>query len=160
MNVSIHHIVDGIKYRKIGGNEYFSQELFENEELFGYIEDNLRESNKSPYEYVVYDSEIESNLSEQFEQSRNISVYAKLPSWFKIDTPLGTYNPDWVISWRQEDEEKIYFVVESKGSISKGSLRPLEHSKYKCGESHFAELGSKLELARDLSDIEDSLETI
>ena len=154
------HIVDGIKYHKIGGNEYFSQELFENEELFGYLEDNLRESNKSPYEYVVFDSEIESNLSEQFEQSRNISVYAKLPSWFKIDTPLGTYNPDWVISWKQEDEESIYFVVESKGSTSKENLRPIEHSKYKCGKSHFSELGSKLELAKDLLDIEGSLETV
>ncbi|MCY3615871.1 MAG: hypothetical protein OXH03_12395 [Bacteroidetes bacterium] len=82
---------------------------------------------------------------------------AKLPGWFKIDTPLGSYNPDWVISWKQEDEEKIYFVVESKGSTSKGDLRPLELSKYKCGESHFAALGSKLELAKDLSDIEDSL---
>ena len=153
------HIVDGIKYHKIGENEYFSQELFENEELFGYLEGNLRASNKSPYEYVVCDSEVESNLSRQFEQSRNISVYAKLPSWFKIDTPLGTYNPDWVISWKQDDEESIFFVVESKSSTSRDALRPLEHSKYKCGKSHFAELGTKLELAKDLSDIEGSLET-
>ncbi len=154
------HIVDGIKYQKIGGNEYFSQELFKNKELFGYLEANLNKSSKSPHEYVLCESKTESNLSKQFEQSRNISVYAKLPSWFKIDTPLGTYNPDWVISWKQEDEEKIYFVVESKGSTSKKDLRPLEHSKYKCGKSHFTALGLTLELAKDLSDIEGSLETI
>ena len=154
-------IVDGIKYHRIGVNEYFSQELFENEELFGYLEDNLlRASRKSPYEYVKCDSKTESNLSKQFEQSRNVSVYVKLPGWFKIDTPLGTYNPDWVISWKQEGEEKIYFVVESKGSTSEENLRPLEKYKYECGKSHFAEFDLNLELAKDLSDIEGSLGTI
>ncbi|MCY4159438.1 MAG: DEAD/DEAH box helicase family protein [Bacteroidetes bacterium] len=152
-----HHIVDGIKYQKIGENEYFSQELFENEELFGYLENNLAKSKKSPHEYVVCDSKVESNLSRQFEKSQNISVYAKLPSWFKINTPLGTYNPDWVIAWKQNDEEKIYFVVESKGSILPKDLRPKELSKYRCGQSHFEELGSRLELARDLSDIESTI---
>ena len=98
------HIVDGIKYHKIGGNEYYSQELFENEELFGYIKSNLSESSKSPYEYVVYDSRIESGLTKEFEQSQNVSVYAKLPNWFQIDTPLGSYNPDWVVSWKDGDE--------------------------------------------------------
>lgn len=148
------HIVDGIKYQKIGRNEYFSQELFENEELFGYLENNLTESEKSPYEYVVYDSKIESDLSKEFEQSSNVTVYAKLPGWFKIDTPLGTYNPDWVVSWRQDGDEQIYFVVESKGSTSEDDLRPREWSKYECGRNHFEALGSKLELAKNLSDIE------
>ena len=152
------HIVDGIKYHRIGDNEYFSQELFENKELFGYLEDNLSpESNKSPFKYVVCDSKNESKLSKQFEESRNVSVYVKLPGWFKIDTPLGTYNPDWVISWRQDDEERIYFVVESKCSTSEEDLRPLELSKYKCGRSHFAGFDLKFELAADISDIEETL---
>ena len=147
------HIVDGIKYHKIGGNEYYSQELFENEELFGYIQNNLVESTKSPYEYVVYDSKVESNLSMEFEQSDNVSVYAKLPSWFKIDTPLGTYNPDWVVSWKEGDEEKLYFVVESKGSKSELDLRPKELSKIECGKRHFESLNSKLKVGTKLADI-------
>ena len=155
------HIVDGIKYHRIGVNEHFNQELFEDEELFGYLEDSLlRASQKSPYKHVVCDSKTESNLSIQFEQSRNVSVYVKLPGWFRIDTPLGTYNPDWVISWKREDEEQIYFVVESKASTSRENLRPLEYYKFECGKSHFAEIGLNLELAEDLSDIEDSLDTI
>ena len=74
------HIIDGIKYHKMGGNDFYSQELFDNEELFGYLKNNLSESTKSPYEYVVYDSKVESTLSKQFEQSDNVSVYAKLPN--------------------------------------------------------------------------------
>ncbi len=147
------HIVDGIKYQKIGENEFFSQELFQNEELFGYLGKYINDSNKSPYDYVVCDSVVETSLSKEFEQCNNISVYAKLPKWFKIDTPLGTYNPDWVVAWNQDDDEKIYFVVESKGSTSELDLKPSELAKYKCGQSHFKELGTELKLAENLSDI-------
>ena len=137
----------------MGGNDFYSQELFENEELFGYLKNNLSESTKSPYEYVVYDSKVESTLSKQFEQSENVSVYAKLPNWFKIDTPLGSYNPDWVVSWKDGDEEKLYFVVESKGSTSEMDLRPKEQSKIECGKRHFKELGSEMVVATTIADI-------
>ena len=147
------HIVDGIKYQKIGENEFFSQELFQNEELFGYLGKYINDSKKSPYDYVVCDSVVETALSKEFEQCNNISVYAKLPGWFKIDTPLGTYNPDWVVAWNRDGDEKIYFVVESKGSTSELDLRPSELAKYKCGQSHFTELGTELKLAEKLSDI-------
>ena len=147
------HIIDGIKYHKMGGNDFYSQELFENEELFGYLKNNLSESTKSPYEYVVYDSKVESTLSKQFEQSENVSVYAKLPNWFKIDTPLGSYNPDWVVSWKDGDEEKLYFVVESKGSTSEMDLRPKEQSKIECGKRHFKELGSEMVVATTIADL-------
>lgn len=152
------HIVDGIKYQRIGDTEYFSQELFKNEELYGYLKKNLTKSSKSPYEYVIYDSKIESNLSEQFEQSGNISVYAKLPNWFKIDTPLGTYNPDWVVSWKEDQQEKLYFVVvESKGRMPWSDLRPKESSKIECGREHFKALNSKLVVATNLSDLFDQV---
>ncbi len=68
------HIVDGIKYQKMGDHEFFSQELFKNNELFGYLGRYLEYSQKSPHEYVVCDSQTESNLSIEFEQSNNISV--------------------------------------------------------------------------------------
>mgnify|MGYP001015721962 CR=1 FL=1 len=147
------HIIDGIKYHKMNGNDFYSQELFENEELFGYLKNNLSESTKSPYEYVVYDSKVESTLSKQFEQSENISVYAKLPNWFKIDTPLGSYNPDWVVSCKDGDEEKLYFVVESKGSTSEIDLRQREKLKIEFGKRHFKELGTKMIVAKTLDDI-------
>jgi type III restriction enzyme len=147
------HIIDGIQYKKIGDSEYYSQELFENEELFGYLKSNLTESEKSPYDYVVYDSIIESKLASDFENSDNISVYAKLPSWFKIETPLGTYNPDWAILWKDGDDEQLYFVVESKGTTLFGDLRPKEQGKIDCGKKHFKELGTKMIVAASMADV-------
>jgi type III restriction enzyme len=91
------HIVDGIVYKRIGDHDYYSQELFENEELIGYLKSNMVESSKSPFEYVVHDSAVESAMANDFEANDNIKVYTKLPNWFKIETPLGTYNPDWAI---------------------------------------------------------------
>ena len=149
------HIIDGIQYKKIGDSEYYSQELFENEELFGYLKSNLTESEKSPYDYVVYDSTIESKLANDFENSDNISVYAKLPNWFKIDTPLGTYNPDWAILWKDGNDEKLYFVVESKGTTLFGDLRPKEQGKIDCGKRHFKVLDTEMIVAKDMSDVLD-----
>ncbi|EPR73433.1 Type III restriction enzyme [Winogradskyella psychrotolerans RS-3] len=147
------HIIDGIQYKKIGDTEYYNQELFENEELFGYLKSNLKESKKSPYDYVIYDSNVESKLATDFENSDNISVYAKLPNWFKIDTPLGTYNPDWAILWTDGDDEKLYFVVESKGTTLFGDLRPKEQAKIKCGIKHFKEIGSEMIVAESMEDV-------
>jgi len=149
------HIVDGISYTKIGDGVYYEQELFENEELFGYLKTNLKESEKSPYTYVVYDSKIESKLVEEFELSKNVSVYAKLPDWFKIDTPLGKYNPDWAILWKDDNEEKLFFVVESKGSNLFEDLRPKEQGKIECGIKHFEALGSEMIVASSMEDVVD-----
>jgi type III restriction enzyme len=147
------HIVDGIQYKKIGDSEYYSQELFENEELFGYLKSNLSKSEKSPYDYVVYDSTVESKLANDFENSDNISVYAKLPNWFKIDTPLGTYNPDWAILWKDGDDEKLYFVVESKGTTLFENLRPKKQGKIDCGKKHFETLNTEMIVAASMEDV-------
>ena len=63
-----------------------------------------------------------------------------VPGWFKIDTPLGSYNPDWAVLVNQDDEEKLYFVVETKGSILGELLRPSEKAKIDCGREHFKAL--------------------
>lgn len=153
------HIVDGIVYKKIGEHEYYSQELFENEELTGYLKSNMIESTKSPYEYVVHDSAVESELAKEFEQNENIKVYTKLPPWFKIETPLGNYNPDWAILFENESEEKLYFVVESKGTLGIEFLRPAEKGKIDCGKKHFEELSRysdqevRMIVARDIGDV-------
>jgi type III restriction enzyme len=147
------HIVDGIKYTKIGDDSYYSQKLFENEELTGYLRSNMVESTKSPYYYTITDSLIESRLAEDFEKSENIKLYSKLPSWFKIDTPLGNYNPDWAVLYEKDGTEKLYFVVESKGTLGMEFLRPAEQGKIDCGKKHFIELGSKLITATEIKDI-------
>jgi len=137
-------IVDGIKYTKIGEDQYYAQELFENQELTGYLSKNIIESKKSVYEYVVYDSENEATFATSFENNKSVKVYAKLPDWFKIATPLGTYNPDWAILIERDGKNKLYFVVETKGNIMFNALRPTESAKFECGIKHFKALGNDI----------------
>ena len=135
-------IVDGIKYTKLGDTEFYAQELFDSEELTGYLERNMFESHRSVYDYVVYDSDVERGFAEQLENNESVKVYAKLPDWFKVPTPLGSYNPDWAIVIEDNGLNKLYFVVETKGSIEGKDLRPKEQAKIRCGEKHFAALGN------------------
>jgi len=133
-------LVDGIRYQRIGDDHYYAQELFEKEELTGYLKNTL-ETQKSVYQHVVYDSAgIERKFAEDLEANEAVKVYAKLPGWFKIPTPLGTYNPDWTVLVEIDGREKLYFVVETKGSNWWDDLRQIEGAKIKCGEKHFAEL--------------------
>jgi type III restriction enzyme len=138
----MHRVIDGIKYTKIGDDEFYAQELFETEELTGYLEKNMIESNKSVYQYVVYDSAVEESFASQFESNEIVKLYTKLPSWFKISTPLGSYNPDWAVLIEVRGERKLYFVIESKGSIDHYDLRPTESAKITCGRKHFEALNS------------------
>ena len=142
-------IIDGIKYRRLGDNEYYVQELFENEELTGYIEKNMMQANicadKYPYEYVVYDSDVEHEFAKRLESDTHVKVYAKLPDWFKIDTPLGTYIPDWAVLFEKNGVDKVYFVVETKYSILDEDMRDKERSKIKCAKRHFAAIETEAE---------------
>jgi type III restriction enzyme len=138
-------LVDGIKYTKIGDAEYYAQELFETEELFGYLERNMIASEKSVYDHVVYDSINEENFSTSFENNAGVKLYAKLPDWFKIPTPLGTYNPDWAVVVEQEEHDKLYFVIETKGNVLSDALRPTETKKIICGRKHFEALGEDVD---------------
>jgi type III restriction enzyme len=140
-------IVDGIQYQKIGEDQFYAQELFSDNELFGYLKKNMVKSNKSVFDHVVYDSDIELEFASAFERSDDIRLYAKLPGWFKIDTPLGTYNPDWAVLIEVEGKEKLYFVVETKGTLFADELRPTEKAKIDCGKAHFRALGKDVEFA-------------
>lgn len=131
-------LIDGIKYTKVG--DYYAQELFEENELYGYLKRNMIESSKSVYDHVIYESKVECNFERKLELDDNVKVYAKLPSWFKINTPIGTYNPDWAILIKHDEtEEKLYFVIETKGNID--NLRKTEEYKIKCAKKHFQVIG-------------------
>lgn len=140
-------IVDGIKYEKIGDEYYYAQQLFADEEVKGYLGENLIESQKSIYNYVKYDSNVEAGFATTFELSDDVKVYAKLPDWFKIDTPLGSYNPDWAVFVEMDGQAKLYFVVETKGSLFTDALRPTEQAKIECGREHFKAMGNDVEFA-------------
>ena len=134
------YIVDGIKYQRLGDEFCYSQELFDDNELYGYLKRNMLDSTKSVYDHVVFDSDNEEAFAGGLERDEAVKLYAKLPSWFKIDTPLGSYNPDWAVLMDIDDVERLYFVVETKGSLFSDELRPTEKAKIDCGRKHFKAL--------------------
>jgi len=131
-------MVAGIKYEKIGSSQY-EMRLFEENEIETYL-DNLTfevsDVSKTIYEnYIPLNSNIESQFAKDCETSEQVEFYFKLPFWFKIPTPIGTYNPDWAVVMK--DEKKIYFVAETKSTTDKDKLRKEEQQKIQCGERHF-----------------------
>ena len=140
-------IMDGIKYHKL--DDYYEQTLFQEDELFGYLESEYHKGNmietsedKTVYDYIVYDSDTEKEFARRLEHDDNVILYAKLPGWFKIHTPIGGYNPDWAIYLREHNENNLYFVVETKGEGSLDNLRGSEKGKIRCGKKHFAAIGN------------------
>ena len=129
-------LVDGIKYQRLGDDNYYAQERFQNEELTGYLK-NMLEVEKSVYEKVIYESGVESQFADDLEKNTAVKVYAKLPGWFVVPTPLGDYNPDWAVLIHSEDGERLYFVVETKGTLITDNLRDMESGKIECGKAHF-----------------------
>jgi len=151
-------VVDGIKYQRLGDEHYYAQELFEQEELTGYLKNMLTETKKSVYEQVVYDSGTEATFADGLEKNEAIKLYAKLPGWFTVPTPLGAYNPDWAILVEQDGAERLYFVVETKGSLFVEDLRDKESAKIACGKAHFEalkvqEAPAKYIVARSVEDV-------
>ena len=132
-------LVDGIKYHRSGDEMYYAQELFMQEELTGYLSKML-ESQKSVYDYVVWDSQTEAAFAKELEANSAVKVYTKLPRWFQVPTPLGSYNPDWAVLIENDASERLYFVAETKGTSDLDDLRTGEHAKVACGKVHFATL--------------------
>ena len=132
-------LVDGIKYQRLGDEHYYAQELFEKEELTGYLK-NMLDATKSVYDKVIYESSVEATFADQLEKNTAVKVYAKLPGWFKVPTPLGSYNPDWAVLIDTDEGERLYFVVETKGSPFMDDLRIPESAKIECGKKHFKAL--------------------
>lgn len=154
-------LVDGIKYQRIGDDHYYAQELFKQEELTGYLKNTI-ETKKSVYEHVIYDSTgVEKRFAEELEANEAVKVYAKLPAWFKIQTPLGTYNPDWAVVVEDEGQDKLYFIVETKGTGWWDDLRHKEGAKIACGKEHFAVLAQDSNPAKYIkaTDVDDFLKT-
>jgi type III restriction enzyme len=133
-------IVDGIKYQRLGDQEFYAQELFEEKELSGYLRNMLTDTKKSVYEHVVYESSVEASFADVLEKNDAIKVYAKLPGWFTVPTPLGPYNPDWAVLVNRDDGERLYFVVETKSGLLDGDIRSTEQAKIDCGRQHFKAL--------------------
>jgi type III restriction enzyme len=133
-------LVDGIKYECLpspGPQAAWEMRLFKHEELVNYL--TALQVQKSIYEYIVYDSEVEREFARRLDQRQDIKLFVKLPGWFEIDTPVGKYNPDWAIL--KEDGQTLYLVRETKATRDFLQLRTSEADKIRCGQRHFEALG-------------------
>lgn len=132
-------MVEGIKYEKLGGTEYYKMELFAEKEIEAYRENLYQVKNleKTLYNYIEFQSNVEKQFAEDCESNVQVEFYIKLPHWFVINTPIGKYNPDWALIFK--NDEKIYFVAETKYTLDPQKLYSSENYKIKCGEKHFNE---------------------
>lgn len=135
-------LIQHIKYEK--RENTFESDIFEEATLRGVLGKNAIESEKSLYDLVVVDSEgIEKSFAESLEQEDDVVVYSKLPNGFYINTPMGKYNPDWAVAFREGSVKHVYFVAETKGNdIEVSQLRGSEDAKIECARRHFATIST------------------
>ena len=123
--------------------------------------DHLIPAKRSLYDHVIYDSEVERKFVEDLEKLDFVKLYVKLPTFFKVPTPIGAYNPDWAIVVEPRDalgaptgEQLLYFVRETKSTTTLDALRPDERRKIECGKRHFGDaLGVDYEVIESAADL-------
>ena len=152
INRELHRLmIDGIKYEKLTtGQTEWSMQLFREEELKDYFEQCLAVKN-SVFDRVIYDSEIERKFAEDLDKREDIKLFVKLPSFFKVETPIGTYNPDWAIV--KHNDNTIYLVRETKSTKNFEKLRNSEADKIKCGRKHFNAIGADFDVVTNSTEI-------
>ena len=136
-------VVKHIEYHKL--DDTFDESIFTENTIRGKLGENAIESLKSLYDLVVVDSVgTEKPFAEKLEREDNVVVYTKLPRGFYINTPMGHYNPDWAIAFKEGSVKHIYFVAETKGAskyeLKTADLRDVEESKIECARRHFASI--------------------
>jgi type III restriction enzyme len=128
-------IIQHITYDKL--NSVYDTAIFTEPTIKGQLGVNAMAAGKHLYDYIIYDSTNERNFAEQIDISNEVAVYVKLSSSFYISTPVGKYNPDWAIAFHEGKVKHIYFVAETKGSMSSMQLRLVEEAKIHCAREHF-----------------------
>ncbi|MGU7971337.1 restriction endonuclease [Streptococcus suis] len=153
-------VIEHIRYNIL--EETFDTSVFTDNPESGKLSDKrILESQKGVYNYVKVDSDTERKFKEELDQFEEVMVYTKLPSEFKISTPLGAYNPDWAIAFRDGSVKHVYFVAETKGSMSSLQLKGAELAKIECAKAHFKALKEKGLIADDhMYDVVDSYEKL
>ena len=141
--------IDGIKYVKLAGEEYYVQEIFDSEELLANLDRNAVQVEHSVYDYLIYDSGVESRFAKSLDEDPDVKMFFKIPPRFKIETPIGSYNPDWAVFLENNGEQKLYFVLETKGTTSLFDLRNTEKLKIHCGKQHFTALEDGIQFSEE-----------
>lgn len=128
-------IIERVTYDAI--NDRFDTDIFTEPDKQIFADKSVATPNHHIYNYVDADSDIERKMAAELERQEDVCVYAKLPKGFYISTPVGKYNPDWAIAFKQGSVKHIYFVAETKGTMETLSLKPMEKAKIDCARLHF-----------------------
>ncbi len=128
-------IIQHITYNML--DEHYDTDIFTEPTIKGKLGANAMKAQRHLYDHIVYDSTNERNFASELDTNTDVAVYVKLPDSFYISTPVGHYNPDWAIAFYEGTVKHIYFVAETKGSMSSMQLRQIEESKIHCAREHF-----------------------
>lgn len=128
-------IIQHITYDML--DEHYDTDVFTEPTIKGKLGTNAMKAHKHLYDHIVYDSSNEQKFATELDTNKDVAVYVKLPDGFYISTPVGHYNPDWAIAFYEGTVKHIYFVAETKGSMSSMQLRMIEESKIHCAREHF-----------------------
>jgi type III restriction enzyme len=146
--------VKGIEYEKIAGSVYEMHRLEDEAEhgITRYLNNlyEVQNKDKTLYNYVEFDSDVEKEFAKACDTDERVKFYCKLPPQFKIDTPVGPYNPDWAIV--TGDDEKLYLIRETKSTRNLADLRDSERDKIHCGTAHFKAIGVDYEVVTTLEE--------
>jgi type III restriction enzyme len=138
-------VIDGIQYQEIGGSVYELRELQKDgiEEKARFIDHmyEVKNKQKSTFDYVVYDSEVEHEFAKKLDDREDIKMFVKLPDKFKVPTPVGDYNPDWAIVKHEDGKDRIYMIRETKSTQQESLLRFTESAKIRAAKKHFEAIG-------------------
>ena len=129
-------IIEHITYHAL--DDHYGTEIFTEPTIKGKLNVNAMKAQKHLYDHIVYDSTNEHDFAAELDTTNKaVAVYVKLPNGFYISTPVGKYNPDWAIAFYEGEVKHIYFIAETKGSISSMQLRDIEKGKIHCAREHF-----------------------
>lgn len=134
-------IIEHITYDKLD-ETWNAEEIFVDATIGGEYGKNIADAKKHLYDKLRYDSNTEKDLAAEMDVQDAVELYVKLPSGFYINTPMGKYNPDWAITFKEGSVKHIYFVAETKGDMSDLQLREVEKAKIECARRHFSVISS------------------
>ncbi|MEQ9640398.1 MAG: DEAD/DEAH box helicase family protein [Alphaproteobacteria bacterium] len=148
-------MLEGIKYEKVAGQHWEMSRIEQDAEdgIVRYLSNlyEVQNRDKCLFDAVEYESEVEKQFARDLDSNADVKLFVKLPSWFKIDTPIGPYNPDW--AFVTEREQKLYFVRETKSTLDSEERRSKENQKIACGRKHFGSLGVDYDVVTSLAEV-------
>lgn len=145
-----HMIIEGIKYEKLEGITYEMSRLRDDAHKLNFSRERIVPTDKSVYDYILYDSGVEKKFAEGLEALTDVKYFIKLPGWFQVPTPIGSYNPDWAILRKNGDI--VYMIRETKATKDQMQLRGFESAKIKCGARHFETIGVDYDVVTSIMD--------